>query len=102
MSLPIKTLSLLVLLVSVSSCAFIPAPLIYMNHGKTLYDTASFLTDSPTSNDIALSSLTGKHCRVFNVVNNQDICREKSATEKIKEYIAQYWEELTAGDLLDG
>ena len=44
--------------------------------------------DYPTSNDLALSSLTGKHCRVINVFAGEDVCREKSATEKMKEYIA--------------
>ena len=91
MNFPIKLLFLLLLLISVNGCAFIPLPLIWMNHGKTLYDTVSFFTDSPTSNDIVLSSFTGKHCRVFNVVNNQDVCREKSATEKIQEYVDLYY-----------
>ena len=91
MNFPIKLLSLLLLLISANGCVFLPAPLIYMNHGKTLYDTVSFFTDSPTSNDIALSSLTGKHCRVTNMFAGEDVCREKYATEKIQEYIDQYY-----------
>ena len=91
MNSPIKLFSLLPVLVLVTSCAFIPAPLIYANHGKTAYDTVIFFIDSPSSNDIVLSSLTGMNCRVYNVIDDQDICIEKSATEKIKEYIARYY-----------
>ena len=91
MNFPIKLLSLLLLLISANGCAFIPLPLVYMNHGKTLYDTAGFFMDYPTSNDIVLSSITGKHCRGINVFAAEDVCREKSATEKIQEYIDQYY-----------
>ena len=91
MNFPIKLLFLLLLLISVNGCAFIPLPLIWMNHGKTLYDTISFLADSPTSNDIVLSSMTGMNCRISNVIDDLNVCNEKSATEKIKEYIDQYY-----------
>ena len=91
MNFPIKLLFLLLLLISANGCVFLPAPLIYMNHGKTLYDTVSFFNNSPTSNDIVLSSMTGKRCRVINVFAGEDVCREKSATEKIQEYIDQYY-----------
>ena len=91
MNFPIKLLYLLLLVVLTNGCAFIPAPLLYMNHGKTLYDTAGFFMDYPTSNDIVLSSMTGKHCRVINVFAGEDVCREKSATEKIQEYIDQHY-----------
>jgi len=62
-----------------------------MSRGKTAYDTVSFFADSPTSNDIVLSSLTGMNCRVYNVIDDYDICIEKSATEKIQEYITKYY-----------
>ena len=91
MNFPIKLLSLLLLLASINGCAFIPAPLLYINNAKTVYDTVKFITDSPTSNDIVLSSVTGMNCRVSNVIDDLDVCNEKSATEKIKEYIDQYY-----------
>jgi len=89
-----KLLSLLLILVLIPNCAFIsfiPSPLIYTNHGKTAYDMVSFFIDSPTTNDIVLSSLTGMNCRVSNIIDEQDICIEKSATEKIQEYISSYY-----------
>ena len=91
MNFPIKLLSILLLVVLTNGCAFIPAPLLYMNNIKTVYDTVSFINDAPTSNDIVLSSLTGKTCRVSNIIVDQDICNDKSATEKIQDYIDQYY-----------
>ena len=92
MNFPIKLLSLLSLLAIANGCAFIPAPLLYMNNIKTVYDTASFLTDTPTSNDIVLSSLTGKNCRVSNMIDNLDVCNEKTSTEKMQDYVNQDYE----------
>ena len=100
MNFPIKLLFLMLLLISANGCAFIPAPLMYINHGKTVYDTISFLADSPTSNDIALSSVTGKHCRVINMLVGEDVCREKSPTEKIQDYIDQYYVASNDMDIL--
>ena len=91
MNFPIKLLSLLLLVVLINGCAFIPAPFIYMNNLKTVYDTVSFINDSPTSNDIVLSSLTGKNCRVSNVIHDMDVCNEKSSTEKMQDYISSYY-----------
>jgi len=91
MNFPIKLLSLLMLLASINGCAFIPAPFIYMNNVKTVYDTVKFITDSPTSNDMVLSSVTGMNCRVSNVIDDLDVCSEKSSTEKMQDYIDQYY-----------
>jgi len=89
MNFPIKLLPLLFLAALINGCTFLPLPLLYLNHGKTAYDTISFISNSPTSNDIALSSFTGKRCRVVNVLAGEDICRDKSATEKMQEYIGE-------------
>ena len=91
MNFPIKLLSLLFLAALINGCAFIPAPLIYMNNIKTVYDTVSFLNDSPTSNDMVLSSVTGKNCRVSNIIDEQEVCKEKSSTEKMQDYVDRYY-----------
>ena len=91
MNFPIKLLSLLLLAALINGCAFIPAPLLYMNNIKTVYDTVSFINDSPTSNDIVLSSVMGMNCRVSNVIDDLDVCSEKSSTEKMQDYIAWYY-----------
>ena len=91
MNFPIKLLSLLFLAALINGCAFIPAPFIYMNNVKTVYDTVTFIIDSPTSNDIVLSSVTGMNCRVSNVIDDLDVCSEKSSTDKMKDYVDQYY-----------
>ena len=91
MNFPIKLLSILLLVVLTNGCVFIPAPLIYIFNIKTVYDTVTFINDSPTSNDIILSSLTGMNCRVSNVIDDMDICSEKSSTEKMQDYISLYY-----------
>ena len=91
MNFPIKLLSLLLLLASINGCAFLPAPFIYMNNVKTVYDTVTFIIDSPTSNDMVLSSVTGMNCRVSNVIDDLDVCSEKSSTEKMQDYISLYY-----------
>ena len=92
MNFPIKLLSLLSLLAIANGCAFIPAPLLYMNNIKTVYDTVSFINDAPTSNDIVLSAATGKNCRVSNVIHDMDVCNEKTSTEKMQDYVNQDYE----------
>ena len=92
MNFPIKLLSLLLVVVLANGCAFIPAPLLYMNNIKTVYDTVSFINDSPTSNDIVLSSVMGMNCRVSNMIDDLDVCSEKSSTEKMQDYVDRYYE----------
>ena len=92
MNFPIKLLSLLFLAALINGCAFIPAPLLYMNNIKTVYDTVSFINDSPTSNDIVLSSVMDMNCRVSNMIDDLDVCSEKSSTEKMQDYVNQDYE----------
>ena len=93
MNFPIKLLSLLSILAIANGCAFIPAPLLYINNIKTVYDTVSFINDTPTSNDIVLSSVMDMNCRVSNVIDDLDVCSEKSSTEKMQDYVNnQYYE----------
>ena len=77
MNFPDKILfPLLPLLVIINNCSFVPLPLTYINNGKTVYDTIALIKDDPTSNDMVLSSLTGKDCLISNVINHQEICKE--------------------------
>jgi len=91
MNFPINLLSLLLLLALTNGCAFLPTPFIYMNNVKTVYDTVKFITDSPTSNDMVLSAATGMNCRVSNMMDDLDVCSEKSSTEKMQDYISWYY-----------
>ena len=96
-SLSIKLLPILFLLPGCSFIpffSFIPLPVVYVNNSKTLFDTVSMFRNSPTSNDIVISKITGMNCRMTNMIKDKDICIEKSATEKIQEYVMTYRMEL--------
>ena len=77
----------------VSGCA-LPAPLSYFNYLRLAWDGSQALQDEPTSTERTLGLLSGKNCRMFNMIDDKDICIEKSATEKMREYVLTYNKEL--------
>ena len=72
MKLPL-VLSLLFLF----GCAFLPAPLAYLNYARTGFDIKQIITDEPTLTDTALSAATGMDCQIFNVLDDEAICIER-------------------------
>ena len=90
MSLPLKLLLLMplvALLVMLNSCSFLPLPITYINNSKSVYDAVAFIKGDPTSNDMVLSSLTGKECRIINVIDQQDICKELNQTALVEKML---------------
>jgi len=69
-------LVVLVLLL-ISSCSFLPAPLAYLNYARTGFDVKQIITDKPTLTDTILSETTDMDCRIFNVLDGKDICIER-------------------------
>jgi len=69
-------LVVLVLLL-VSSCSFLPAPLAYLNYARTGFDVKQIITDEPTLADTVLSETTDMDCRIFNVLDGKNICIER-------------------------
>jgi len=69
-------LVVLVLLL-ISSCSFLPAPLAYLNYARTGFDVKQIITDKPTLTDTILSETTDMDCRIFNVLGGKDICVER-------------------------
>ena len=69
-------LVVLVLLL-ISSCSFLPAPLAYLNYARTGFDVKQIITDEPTLTDTVLSETTDMDCRIFNVLDGKDICVER-------------------------
>ena len=65
------------ILLLVSSCSFLPAPLAYLNYARTGFDIKQIITDEPTLTDTALSATTGMDCQIFNVLDGEDICVER-------------------------
>jgi len=75
MTTQVVLIVLVVLLVS--SCSFLPAPLAYLNYARTGFDVKQIITDEPTLTDTVLSETTDMDCRIFNVLDGKDICVER-------------------------
>ena len=69
-------LVVLVLLL-ISGCAFLPAPLAYLNYARTGFDIKQIIMDEPTLTDTILSETTDMDCRIFNALDGKDICIER-------------------------
>ena len=68
---------LLVLSLAISGCAFLPAPLAYLNYARTGYDVAQIATDGTTLSDKVLSEATDMDCKFSNGLAGGDICTER-------------------------
>ena len=68
---------LLVLTLAISGCAFLPAPLAYLNRAWTGYDVTQIVTDEPTLADKVLSEATDMDCKFFNALDGEDVCMER-------------------------
>jgi len=64
-------------LLLISGCAFLPAPLAYLNYARTGFDIKQIITDEPTLTDTVLSATIDMDCRIFNVLDGEDICVER-------------------------
>ena len=53
-----------------------PPPLDVISLAKTTVDVILMIQDKPTTTDMALSGITGKECKTFNVIKNKTICEE--------------------------
>ena len=65
------------ILLLISGCSFLPAPLAYLNYARTGFDVKQIITDEPTLTDTILSETTDMDCRIFNVLDGEDICIER-------------------------
>ena len=54
----------------------LPPPLDVISLAKTTVDVFLLIHDKPTTTDMALSGITGKECKTFNVIQNKTICEE--------------------------
>ena len=66
------------LMLMVTGCSFLPLPLAYMNYARTGYDVTRIAEKKPTTTDRALSAVTDMNCQLFNVLDGDDICKEKT------------------------
>lgn len=54
----------------------LPPPLDVISLAKTTVDVFLMLQDKPTTNDIVLSKMTGKECKILNAIQNKTICED--------------------------
>jgi hypothetical protein len=64
----------LAIMLLVTSCTFLPAPLAYLNYARTGYDVTQIVSDEPTLTDKFLSEAVGMDCKIFNALDGEDIC----------------------------
>jgi hypothetical protein len=64
----------------ISGCG-LPAPLSWLNYGRAAYDANQIIKDDATTTDVALNKMTGMDCRIFNVLENKDVCRKVAKGE---------------------
>ena len=65
------------ILLFISGCAFLPAPLTYFNYARTGYDVTQIAEGEATTADSILSATTDMDCRILNVIDSKDICTER-------------------------
>ena len=68
---------IVLVLLLISGCSFLPAPLAYLNYARTGFDIKQIITDEPTLTDTVLSATTDMDCQIFNVLDGKDICVER-------------------------
>jgi len=66
-----------IILLLISGCSFLPAPLAYLNYARTGFDVKQVVTGEPTLTDTVLSATTDMDCQIFNVLDGKDICVER-------------------------
>lgn len=65
------------ILLFISGCAFLPAPLAYLNYARTGYDVTQIAEGEATTTDSVLSAATDMDCRLVNALDGEDICIER-------------------------
>jgi len=59
----------------VSGCGL---PLTYLRYGWTAFDAHQIINDDTTTADAALSVSTGMDCKIFNALEDREVCASKA------------------------
>ena len=73
----------------IQGCFLIPLPVgvTQLNWIRNTYDAKQFIYGDKTSMDSALSHVTDKHCKGSDILDTHTLCRNKTPTEIIHEYV---------------
>lgn len=63
-------------LVLVAGCAFLPLPFQIASSGKTVYDTVRIIENEKTSTDELASLMYEKDCKTRNILEGRSYCRD--------------------------
>ena len=75
----------------IQGCVLIPLPVgvTQLNWIRNMYDAKQFINGDKTSMDSALSHVTDKHCKLSDIPDTSTLCRDKTSTEIINEYVEE-------------
>jgi len=72
-----QTVMLVLVLLLISGCTFLPVPLAYLNYLRTAYDVTQIAEGEATTTDNALSAVVDMDCKLLNALDGEDICIER-------------------------
>jgi hypothetical protein len=72
-----QTAIVVLVLLLISGCSFLPAPLAYLNYARTGYDVTQIAEGEATTTDNALSAVVAMDCKLLNALDGEDICIER-------------------------
>jgi hypothetical protein len=64
-------------LLLISGCTFLPVPLAYLNYLRTAYDVTQIAEGEATTTDNVLSAVVDMDCKLLNALDGEDICKEE-------------------------
>ena len=85
-----RTIPIGLITILIQGCAIaLPAGLTQLNWIRNTYDAKQFIYGDKTSMDSTLSHVTGKYCKGSDILETHTLCRNKTPTEIIHEYVEE-------------
>ena len=78
-----RLFKILLVLVSVAGCSFIPVPITYMSSAKSGIDAVQLLRGEQTINDRIVSSVVEKTCYTIAWLHGKEYCIETEPVEDL-------------------
>jgi len=72
-----RNVLLMMSILLISSCTFLPVPLAWLNYVRTGYDVTQIAQAKATTTDNALSAVVDMDCKLLNALDGEDICIER-------------------------
>jgi hypothetical protein len=69
-----EKLLLMMSVLLISGCAFLPTPLAWLNYARIGYDVNQMVVGDSTTSDVILSSSVDMDCKLLNALDGEAIC----------------------------